>query len=260
MTGHAKRLCKNTFIRPSSPDAMSQPIAFNAHTFGPLGHSFGYSVQRQNSVSPTIATLLFGCCPSTVLWTVRSIVVNAINAMLLRWTLAHVRKKVRKGDFPTLAQYDASTAVVRVRWIIRVVTPSSHVHPNSMLGRTCSPVSNTTVRELFSVNTPTTMRVPSNSFSADNNDRVPAVACAQPSCKSLFVSSVTLKYDKPSESLSSQVFHSWGYHSRITFNHDGITFPDWPEQPTGYNQRAVRILPGMHSTSILIGRFQCPSL
>lgn len=86
-------------------------------------------LQKIRPVSP----LLFWCSPSTVLFTVISVIVNAVNRFTLRF-FSHISKKVLKGR-PSLANSDTSTPVSGVSCVHRISASSNHSSP-SVIGGT----------------------------------------------------------------------------------------------------------------------------
>ena len=61
-----------------------------------------------------------------------AIVIFAIDLGAWEWFLAHVREKILETIEPALADLDTSTAVTRVRPMIRIATARAHVAPSEM--------------------------------------------------------------------------------------------------------------------------------
>jgi hypothetical protein len=80
--------------------------------------------------------LLFCCRPATIFRRVIAIGIDAVDALFVGWSLAHVGKKVGEtvGSRPAFADFDPATSVQRILRIFRVVAPLVHVVPRFVLG------------------------------------------------------------------------------------------------------------------------------
>lgn len=76
----------------------------------------------------SIALLFFHGCPTAVFRRVRSIAVNAVNAMRRTWALSHVGKEVDEQG-PSLADGNASGTVVLKVGMFWIAAPSAHSVP-----------------------------------------------------------------------------------------------------------------------------------
>lgn len=74
--------------------------------------------------------------PATVGFTVRPVVVDAVERERRMGLASHVREKVDIGVAPPLAHSDPAPAVVSKVNTIAVVASSEHVHPGVIFGRT----------------------------------------------------------------------------------------------------------------------------
>lgn len=130
---HARR---GTFSKPTKHRA-----AIESETKRPFGDSEGLSVVGESVTGPPIAALNFASRPSAVRRLVVSVVVDAIERMLPRWTWPHVAKEVLKSP-PSLADRDASPPVVRERAVKGVSAAPQHLRPRVVLsGRVLRAVS-----------------------------------------------------------------------------------------------------------------------
>ena len=78
---------------------------------------------------------LFGISsPATILWAIRPVIISAFNRMQSRWSFAHVCKEHSKRFSPSLANSNASTAVVNKVLSGVIFTPSNHVFPDGIFG------------------------------------------------------------------------------------------------------------------------------
>lgn len=73
--------------------------------------------------------------PANISWLVVSVVVDAINRVLLRWPMAHVFEEGLERVHPAFTDADAPASVVRVGVDSRVVASALHVLPDAVLGR-----------------------------------------------------------------------------------------------------------------------------
>ncbi len=71
--------------------------------------------------------------PAAIPWRVWAIVVNAIQAMIDRWSWSHIGKKVLKRCSPSFANSDSTSTVSRVGAIVRFVTANVRLSPGMIL-------------------------------------------------------------------------------------------------------------------------------
>ena len=81
-----------------------------------------------------VPSLLKSCGPATVVRRIRSIVVDAVDAVLRRRTQAYISEKSLKGFSPAFTDSNASASVVRVVRISGIQTPLFHAAPGLVLG------------------------------------------------------------------------------------------------------------------------------
>ena len=84
----------------------------------------------------SVLRLLFIGRPSTVGWLVVRVIVNAVEGHSF-WPLTHVLIKGRERRSPTVTDCDATSAVVAVGNVFRVVTPLKHRPPRAKFGAVC---------------------------------------------------------------------------------------------------------------------------
>ena len=79
--------------------------------------------------APLVSLLLLSGCPARVLWSVVSIVVDAIQRVTVR-TRTHVRSKLMKVSDPFIANLYTPPAVVLVLAVVRIVAAPFHALPD----------------------------------------------------------------------------------------------------------------------------------
>lgn len=75
-----------------------------------------------------VVDLLLACRPPTIVRGVIAIVVNSVDAVLARWSLAHVFKKILEG-MPSLANGYASSAVIEILGMVGIRASISYSSP-----------------------------------------------------------------------------------------------------------------------------------
>lgn len=88
----------------------------------------------------SISSLLLLCCPSTVFWSVRTVIINSINGMRRRWSFSHVGKKCFETFAPLRTNRNSSTAVRWVFMIFRIVATLDHRTPRVPFRSSCKAV------------------------------------------------------------------------------------------------------------------------
>lgn len=104
-----------------------------------LGHvaasEFGDRLRVPAAVA-TVATVVrrfFRRRPPTVRWLVRTIIVDSINAMTLRWPRPHVTEECFEAVLPSLAHRDAAAAVLRIVSGVGLQAATPHHGPRVVL-------------------------------------------------------------------------------------------------------------------------------
>ena len=172
MNGHWNESCESTPLPNTSPDAIKReeqrpaPVSYHAdglaHWPSPskageyggwreavrscrLGESPRDTANGEIAILPSIRHLLLWCFPSTIVWRVRAVVIDATKRVAQRWAQSHVRQEVRKTVDPSVADCDSSTTVVTEVMAAGVVAPRLHSHPRVVLGH-LSPTTSESVR------------------------------------------------------------------------------------------------------------------
>ncbi len=99
---------------------------------------------------PALIAVLFALgCPSAIFRRVRSIVVDAVQGHILRWTGTHIGKKGCKVIDPTVADSDTSATPIGVSFMLLVEASGFHVPPDSVFGGLCHAVGRTALTCAF---------------------------------------------------------------------------------------------------------------
>lgn len=85
---HRRSQC--SLCGPAALQAILQGVGFHSEFFSPCGDALRFSTKRHQYILPSVSALLFLCCPTTILFAVASVVVDAIDAVLRRRTQAHI--------------------------------------------------------------------------------------------------------------------------------------------------------------------------
>jgi hypothetical protein len=126
--------------RKSSLDAptVSKPSFYGGHQESdfarPLGHGERPAAVCQQAVRSLIQGLLASCGPSTVLRRVRAVVVDAVEAMSIRRTYAHVREELFEC-VPSAVDRDTSASVVVKGGAPLIAASVQHLRPGVVLDR-----------------------------------------------------------------------------------------------------------------------------
>lgn len=107
--------------------------SINAKNFAPLRSAFSDSVNFYHDVTACIPHLLFGGRPSAIFRGVVAVNVFPIYRMLGGRFLSHIGKEIFKRVLPSVADYNSSSAILRIFMIIRIVTASFYKLPTAVL-------------------------------------------------------------------------------------------------------------------------------
>jgi len=131
-------------MRLDAPFLMARPIshilgfAFSAcptAVFSNIGifYSKLMSIFAMGSISQSVSTIrrLFKPSrPFTVFRGIGAVIINSIYLMFGGWLKAHIRQKLFKAAYPSIADRYSSAAIVFVMRVIRVCAAPFHVAPN----------------------------------------------------------------------------------------------------------------------------------
>ena len=101
---------------------------------GPLRERAGSILICDSFVDTRIVGLLFGGSPSTILRGIRTIVINTVNGMARRWPWSHISIESCEIIAPLLAHDNATSTIVMIFAMIRVVAACFHADPYLVLG------------------------------------------------------------------------------------------------------------------------------
>ena len=154
--------------------------------FAPFRKTSSFSTYRNKDITAGIPSLLFSRGPTAVAGFVVAVLIGpTVNGVVFAGTLAHVGKEVVKRVSPTVANYNATSAIAVVSNVIGIVTPGTHSIP-SVVRSSGSPVATMTMscrplsRNIF-LNATARLSVSINEIAANNRYIVSAIASTQPS-------------------------------------------------------------------------------
>lgn len=102
----------------------------------PLEQSPSNAVDLHQSNRTVVKALLNLCGPSAIIWGIPFVVVNAIKRMTQRRARPHVCEEKFEG-VPSLADFYASTTVIVVCMMVRIVAAAAHRRPRAVLRSSC---------------------------------------------------------------------------------------------------------------------------
>lgn len=158
-----------------------------------------------------VVVLLGGCRPSAILDAVIPLVVDAVDAVVLRGSPAHVGQEVLE-DVPPLADRDTTRPVVGVVTVVWVFASTEHCGPGaifrSLVPISALPVPAARFAQLYSqlsAKAPTGIGHTSPEYIAGDQALLAAVAATPPSRLS-FAAALSLCHEQSPESLACQVY------------------------------------------------------
>lgn len=123
-----------TFLAPSSVQATVDAAGRDSKNLGPLGDARCLALKRNHSRRSAVANLRLTACPSNVARLIPAIIVDAVEFVKLRRTLANVCEEVRKGMEPPIADCDSAIHVAPSVQSARVVASPLHRTPRAVRG------------------------------------------------------------------------------------------------------------------------------
>lgn len=115
--------------RPASAESFRNAVVCESSLASPGGYRLGTAVMFQLAYGACVLGILLACGPATVLGTVESVVVDAVQ-FKSTGSLAHVLEEGFEGMEPTVADLDATGTVVGITRMCNVVTSAEHPGPH----------------------------------------------------------------------------------------------------------------------------------
>ncbi len=126
----------------------------------PFRHRLGAPVERNLSVPARIVRLFYMVRPSAVLGRVRTVIVDAVDRVLLRWASPHVFEERREVVAPTVTHPYSAASIIGELVVLRVVAAVFYSLPCRVFFRWISietvAVGARSLRDLFTAKTATT--------------------------------------------------------------------------------------------------------
>lgn len=162
-----------------------------------------------------VARLLFACCPAAVQRCVRSVVVNAVEAVLRRWSFPHVGQKPCEVIEPFVAHGYSAPAVPFVSRLGAFIATAFHLLPDFVLRR-LAPAMRSVPSPLqgrrFAMQAPTTPLTAGSQRVRERDGFVPAVAPTTPAGSQIRQATFRSCNDnQSSESLADAIIHARKY-------------------------------------------------
>jgi len=124
---------------PTKFEALQQGRVLNTRAFGPLAQCARLSIAGQQAIVAFVVGLLIASRPTHVARLVIAVVVRiAVQCVTWRWTWTHVTQKCFKRRAPVRADLNASAAVMRPVWTVRIMATDICVTPSPIFSRPLS--------------------------------------------------------------------------------------------------------------------------
>ena len=170
----------------------------------PCRHPKRFAVDRYLSRARRVLALLFVGSPAAVRRRVVSVVVNALQRVARRRSLAHVGQEGLKGFTPPITHRYPSTTVPRPVVAPRVCASRDHAFPSSVFWRAALSMCASGYAASVPIQTPATQDVATTKRASSHDVFAAAVALAKPA--NLSISRAERPHDdQPTESLAAQV-------------------------------------------------------
>lgn len=106
-------------------------IAFKARNISQNRNIVSNALNRHFSSVSSIILLIFSRCPSAIFRRIWAVIIYAINSKTFR-SFSHVLNKCGKTVFPSFANKNTSSAIIKKTWAISVIASSAHTFPDSI--------------------------------------------------------------------------------------------------------------------------------
>ncbi len=189
---------------PALSDSSQDHIPVKAETIGPMAGRKRFPAERNKPRSTRVTGLLARRRPTTIVWRVVSIGIDAIEGMLRRGPRPHVSEEGREV-LPALAHAYAAAAVAGVADVGRILAALFHAAPNLVLSAVRQPVRSIVRGGGFAAQTTARVSEPGQQRLLQHWFRRAAVTTTNPPTIATFQGN--LDRDEASEPLSSQVDH-----------------------------------------------------
>lgn len=193
--------------------------------FGPFQHSESFAIKSQLNCFSLVACLFNIRRPPAVFRSVTEIVVDAVNAVLIRWRFAHIGIEGFKGLSPLFAHRNAATAIVNIGRLIRICTASNHATPNGVDASMFHAMRASVVTEQFILETTARFGIARSQSSSLDQAFCAAIATAEPEQTSSFAWMLSdAMQDNPSTESLTRYIYSFGRGRGILRMHKKFTF------------------------------------
>lgn len=131
---------KAAFKWPSFFKAMPECMSGNAQSLSPCNHCERHAFVSDDHIGSFISSLLHWCGPMTILWRIRTVIVDAIQLMVRRWAQAHVGKEMIEQT-PSITHRDTTGSVVWIARRMGIQASGFHGTPDVILWCLCAAMS-----------------------------------------------------------------------------------------------------------------------
>lgn len=152
-------LLKGSFNRPSSGKAILDPAVIKSESSLPLINVHSFTAKSYWFIASRVVILLSSCSPSHVLRGVSTVIINAVNGMFRRRSLAEMFKERRKRFTPFIAYRYAPASVILKIFTIRVYASLDHRLPQWIFRFVSQAVNVIAAAHQLAMKTPTTFGI-----------------------------------------------------------------------------------------------------
>ena len=143
-------------------DMPNERSRLQAEAFFPLSNSLFFSHKNNVVVSTFINALLRSSRPIAIFWRIPEIIIASLYRMFFRRSCAHIGVKSPKIFGPPFTHTNASPAIMRIFWPVRIATPTKHSKPDLVLWSLSKPMGNGSLAGCFSPKTSARLGIPAS--------------------------------------------------------------------------------------------------
>lgn len=209
--------------RPAKPETHAQRAPLDAKLLSPSLQAHSSALVSQHDVpAATIARLLGRRGPPNIArLVVAKGIGKAIQRMLGRWRRPHVGQEILERTEPARTDLDASAAVSRVGWLLRVAASPLHASPAAVLSPLAFPVRSRSRATHFGLVALAALGVAICEIGSGNRAELAALATTQPyslraACETPDL--IQAKYGQPAKNFASQIVPTRMLHEPILPN------------------------------------------
>lgn len=122
-----------SFWRPASRDSCTNKVLMNSTQLRPFSQAVSLISYSYHAVASCISSLFFSCCPTAILRTIITVIINAFYCMCRRGFWPHIGQEIPNTCPPSLANLYPPTSISGISYCRWIVTSVTHVYPSIVL-------------------------------------------------------------------------------------------------------------------------------